>query len=129
MFVGISSPYAQKGELYKAYKRHYGPDGDPRKVVAKAASLTMNSTLPADEIRLAYEEDAAKASAECGGEFRTDVEAFVSREVIDKCTSMKVFERAPAYGVTYRAFCDPSGGSKRFYDPRYKPSGKKRCGS
>jgi hypothetical protein len=33
-----SSPYARRGELWEAFRRHYGPDGDPRILVAKGTS-------------------------------------------------------------------------------------------
>ena len=44
-------------------------------------------------------------------EFRTDVESFVSREVVEACVSPGCFERAPVSGISYFGFVDPSGGS------------------
>ena len=41
----ISSPYARRGELYNAWKRDYGPDGDGAILVARAPSRTMNPSL------------------------------------------------------------------------------------
>jgi hypothetical protein len=38
----ISSPYAKRGELYSTFKRHFGADGRPSILVAKAPSRTMN---------------------------------------------------------------------------------------
>ena len=111
MFIGLSSPYSQRGELFKAYKRHYGPEGDPRKLVVKAPSLTLNPSLPKEEIDLAYAEDPAKAAAEYGGEFRRDIEVFVSREALEACTTPDVTLRAAMAGYRYCAFVDPSGGS------------------
>jgi hypothetical protein len=35
--IVISSPYGKRGEMFKAYRQHYGPDGDPRILVAQAA--------------------------------------------------------------------------------------------
>jgi hypothetical protein len=29
LLLGISSPYARRGVLWDAYKRHHGKDGDP----------------------------------------------------------------------------------------------------
>ena len=42
----ISSPYARKGELWRSYQKHFGPQGDPLLLVAQATSRTMNATLP-----------------------------------------------------------------------------------
>lgn len=109
--VVISSPYAKRGELYGAFRRHYGPDGHPLVLVAKGPSRTFNPTLKQSVIDRAYERDAAVASAEYGGEFRNDVEQFVDRETVEACVMSGVRERPAAAGVTYRAFVDPSGGS------------------
>ena len=62
-------------------------------------------------IAQAYEDDPESAAAECGAEFRSDIAAFVTREVIDNCTEAGRFELPPLPGVTYCAFTDPSGGS------------------
>ncbi len=109
LFV-ISSPYAKKGELYATYRRDYGPDGDPRVLVAKGASRTFNSSLPQRVIDRAYARDAAVAASEFGGEFRNDLEAFVSREIVEACVALDVQERPYSSGRRYRAFVDPSGG-------------------
>ena len=60
----ISSPYAKRGELHSLYKRHYGRDGDPRIIVAQAASRVMNPSLPQSVVDRAMERDAASARAE-----------------------------------------------------------------
>jgi hypothetical protein len=43
--------------------------------------------------------------------FCSDVGAFVDRDVILSCVMPSVRELMPARTITYRAFCDPSGGS------------------
>jgi hypothetical protein len=43
--IAISSPYARRGELWTTFKRDYGAQGDPRILVAHAASREMNPTL------------------------------------------------------------------------------------
>lgn len=110
LFV-ISSPYAKRGELYATFKKDYGPNGDPIVLVAKGPSKTFNSTLPDRVIARAYERDAAAASAEYGGEFRNDVQAFIDRDVVEACVSRGIYEREPEIGREYFAFVDPSGGS------------------
>jgi hypothetical protein len=57
------------------------------------------------------EADPASAAAEYGAEFRSDIESFVPREAVAACIPVGVRELAPVSGVSYSAFCDPSGGS------------------
>ncbi len=107
----ISSPYARRGELYGTWKKHWGESGEAAILVAKAASRTMNPGLSEAVVKRAYERDAAAASAEYGGEFRTDVEAFLTREVVDAAIAPGRFELPRVEGVSYFGFVDPSGGS------------------
>ena len=107
----ISSPHARRGELWQTYKRHHGPAGDPRIVVAQASSRTMNPQLPQSVVDRAYERDAAVASAEYGGQFRVDVERLLTLEALEACVDPDVRERPPVLGIRYVSFCDPSGGS------------------
>ena len=44
MLLMASSPYAQRGELYNAYRRHFGKD-DARVLVWKASTLEMNPSV------------------------------------------------------------------------------------
>jgi hypothetical protein len=41
--IAISSPYARRGELWKAFSKHYGKDGQI--LVAQAPTWIMNSTI------------------------------------------------------------------------------------
>jgi hypothetical protein len=107
----ISSPYSKRGALYDAYRKHYGPNGDPLVLVAQGSSCQFNPTLPQSVVDRAMERDPASASAEYLGKFRDDIAAFINREAVEACVSAGVFERAPQAGIRYRAFCDPSGGS------------------
>ena len=58
----------------------------------------------------ALEKDRARASAEYLAEFRTDIEGFVSLEVVEACVS-GYHELGPRSDVKYRGFIGPSGGS------------------
>jgi hypothetical protein len=107
----ISSPYARRGELWRTYKQHFGANGDPLVLVAQGSTKDFNSTLSQSVIDRAYERDQASAAAEYGGEFRRDLEEFVSREAVLACVSPAVFERPKQHYKVYHAFCDPSGGS------------------
>lgn len=109
--ICISSPYAKRGALWKTFKRHYGAGGDPLNLVAKAASRIMNPSLSERVVQRAFDDDAAAASAEYGAEFRSDIESFVSPEVIESVVVSGRYELSPIPGTTYVAFVDPSGGS------------------
>src|SRR6185437_15818455 len=70
-----------------------------------------NPTVPKEVIEEAYETDPASAAAEFGAEFRSDVETFISREVVDAAVVPGRHELDRAAGIQYVAFVDPSGGS------------------
>jgi hypothetical protein len=107
----ISSPYAKRGELYEAHKRHYGPAGDKLILVAQGTSRDFNPSLPQSVVDRALERDHAAASAEYLAQFRSDIEGFVSREQVEACVERGLCERAPVDGTRYFSFTDPSGGS------------------
>jgi hypothetical protein len=109
MLLIASSPYAKRGELYNAFRRHYGRD-DARVLVWKAPTATMNPSIDPRIIAEAYESDPEAARAEYGAEFRDDLADFVTREAIDAVTMWGRAELPPQLGVAYSAFCDPSGG-------------------
>jgi hypothetical protein len=109
--VVISTPYAKQGAVYETWRAHYGPAGDPLILVAQGASRDFNPSLPQSVVDRALERDAQVASAEYLGQFRGDLEIFVSREAVAACVSRDVLERVPATGTRYYAFVDPSGGS------------------
>jgi hypothetical protein len=108
LLIGISSPYARRGLLWEKYKKHYGRDG--KVLVWKADTKTMNPAVDPDIIADAYVDDPIAAAAEYGAEFRSDIESYVTLEVVEALISHGVFERPPIGGVRYHAFCDPSGG-------------------
>ena len=105
-----SSPYAKRGELYAAYRRHYGKDG-ARVLVWKADTATMNPRIDPAIIAEAYESDPEAARAEYGGEFRDDLADFITRETVDAITCQGRSELPPEPGIVYSGFCDPSGGA------------------
>jgi hypothetical protein len=109
MLLCASSPYARRGAMWDAYNRFYGKSDAPA-LVWKAATRTMNSTVPQRIIDEAMERDPASASAEFLAEFRQDCEALVSREVVLACIKPGIFERKPERRYRYNCFVDISGG-------------------
>lgn len=109
VLICASSPYARKGELWEAFVRYHGKDDAPV-LVWQAETKVMNPAVPERIITEAYERDPSSAAAEYGAQFRTDVEQFIRREVIEACTDAGIFEREPERRG-YVGFVDPSGGS------------------
>jgi hypothetical protein len=110
MLLCASSPYARRGVLWDAFRRHYGRSGSSL-LVWKADTRTMNPTVPQSIIDEATEADPASAAAEYGAQFRTDVETYIAREVVDAAVVPGRFELPPLRVTTYIAFVDPSGGT------------------
>jgi hypothetical protein len=110
MLLAASSPYAQRGALFDAFKRHHGCDGDPI-LIWRAPTRTMNPTVPQSVIDQAYEADPQSASAEYGAQFRTDVESYIARDVVEAAVVPGRYELPRVEGVHYFGFTDPSGGS------------------
>jgi hypothetical protein len=107
----ISTPYARRGATWEAFSRDYGPQGDPSILVATGPSRTFNPSLSQRVIDRAYERDPVAAAAEYGGEWRSDIATFLTRDAVTACVDHGVIERHYRHGVCYSAFCDPSGGS------------------
>jgi hypothetical protein len=114
MLIMASSPYAKSGLLYETYKRNYARD-DARTLVFKGSSLEFNPSLDSDIVKEAYEDDAAAASAEYGGEFRSDIASFVDCSVIEAATMPGRRELPRIMSQRYHCFVDPSGGSSDSY--------------
>ena len=110
MLLCASSPYARRGALHDAYKRYFGKPDVPV-LVWKAPTRLMNETVPQSVIDQAMDRDPASASAEYLAEFRSDLESFISREVVEAAVVSGRFELPPIEGTKYFGFCDPSGGS------------------
>jgi hypothetical protein len=111
LILGISSPWAQRGLLWTKYRKHFGHDGEV--LVWQADSRTMNPTLRPSLIAEATEDDPEAAAAEWQGQFRSDLESYVSTQILDACTVPGIVERTPQSGTSYAAFIDAAAGSGR----------------
>jgi hypothetical protein len=109
LLLAASSPYAKRGEMYNAYKRYHEQEGG-EVLTWKATTREMNPSVPESVIERAYERDAAWASAEYGAEFRTDLEQFILREVVDLAVRTSPLELPYDKQHRYFAFVDPAGG-------------------
>ncbi len=109
MLLCASSPYARRGELYNAHRRYFGQDDAPA-LVWQAATRVMNPSIPQRILDEAYERDPASAAAEYGAEFRSDLSAFLDRQLIESAVDAGVVVRPKQTQHSYTAFADPSGG-------------------
>jgi hypothetical protein len=110
MLLCASSPYAQRGALYDAFRRYHGRDDAPI-LVWRAETREMNPTFPQATIDAAMERDLSSAMAEYAAQFRQDVEAWASREAIEAAVVPGRYELAPVSSISYVGTLDPSGGS------------------
>jgi len=109
MQIAASSRYARKGVLWNAYRDFYGKPEGP--LVWSASTETMHPSVDREFLAQERERDPIAFEAEYGEEFRSDVAAFVPREVVEAAVTRGVGERPFRVGTTYQAFVDPSGGS------------------
>jgi hypothetical protein len=109
MMLCIGSPYARKGAMYRAYRQHYGKDDAPV-LIWKAPSRAMNPDIPQQVIDEALAADEHAARAEWLAEFRTDVESFIAREVIEQAVRTSPLELPFNRANRYIGFVDPAGG-------------------
>jgi hypothetical protein len=96
MLLCATTPYSRSGIVYSTFQRHWGKD-DSDLLVWRGTTRSMNATVP-------------EASAEYGGEFRTDISAFLDRSLIEAAVDTGVTVRPPRPGVQYVSFTDPSSG-------------------
>jgi hypothetical protein len=109
--IAISTPYSQAGSLYEAHRDHYGKE-DEHTLVWQADTRTMNPTIDEGLIQREIERDPEGAQAEWLATFRTDLQAAFSPEALEACTIKGRDYLPPSPFTTYRAFCDPSGGTR-----------------
>jgi hypothetical protein len=109
MIVGITTPYRRSGLVWQKHKDFYGVDDDDVLIV-RGESLTFNPTLDPKIVSDAMRRDPAAARAEWGAQFRDDIAAFLSRELVEGAVDQGIFARPPVEGVSYFGFTDPSGG-------------------
>lgn len=76
----------------------------------QGATILLNPTIDKSLIESAYEDDAESARAEWGGEFRSDVTAYLTDDVIDRALCPGERSRPRFEEVRYVAFVDAAGG-------------------
>lgn len=108
LLIGISTPYSRTGVLWEQYKANFGKEGGP--LIWLAPTRLMNPTIDRRLIDIALKEDPQAARAEWEAEWRDDIEAFISAELIDAVTIPGRYELPRIRAARYYGFIDPSGG-------------------
>jgi hypothetical protein len=109
MLVAVSTPYRRSGLLHQKWKDHFGKDDDDILVI-HAPSKVLNPIIDQRVIDDALKRDVATARSEWLAEWRDDISAFLSRELIEAAIDRGVVARAPDPKQSFFAFADPSGG-------------------
>jgi hypothetical protein len=110
MLIGISTPYRRMGLLHAKHRDHFGVDGDDVLVVQGDAG-TFNPTLSAALIEAHRASDPESAVSEWDAQFRSDISAFLSEDLIELAIDRsRPPELPPQRGVRYQCFVDSSGG-------------------
>jgi len=109
MLLGISTPYSRSGVLWEQFKSGFGK-GKDAPLIWKANTMTMNPTIDKKIVENALREDHSAARSEWLGEFRTDLESFLSVDLIEQAVIPNRQELPPVESHVYYGFCDPSGG-------------------
>ena len=111
MLLCASSPYARRGALWDAHRRHFGKDDDPI-LVWHADTRTMNPTVPQRVI------DEATGARSGVGRRRVRRAVSLRRPELRQPRggrgvrgARRARARSSVSGVRYSAFVDPSGGS------------------
>jgi hypothetical protein len=76
----------------------------------QGASVLLNPTLDKSLIEADYQDDAESARAEWGGEFRSDISAYLSDDVIERALCPGERSRVRLNEIRYVGFIDAAGG-------------------
>jgi hypothetical protein len=110
LLMVATTPYSRRGIVYETWRRHWAQDGDPI-LIWRAPTRRMNASVPQATVDAALEADPSAGAAEYLAEFRSDLELFVPREIVEELVVPGRHELAAVPGVVYHGFCDPSAGS------------------
>lgn len=109
MAILISTPHKKSGLLYDRYKKHYGRDDD-NVLCVLGTTLQFNPTFDPQVIADALESDPQLYNAEYNSIWRTDIETFIDRQVVEDSVGDGI-ELPPVRGISYIATGDQSTGS------------------
>src|SRR5262249_3677755 len=82
--ICISSPWAQRGILWKRHRAYFGSPG--RVIIWQAGTCTMNPDFAQSVIDEARADDAEATAAEYDAQFRGDLESYISSALVEELT-------------------------------------------
>jgi hypothetical protein len=103
-----SSVYAKRGVLFDSFRKYYGANGPADILVAYGTSRDLNPSLPQEDIDRELEKDPVRNRAEYLSEWRSDVEGFIPRDVVEACVGDYV--ELPPSGRPVHCFVDAASG-------------------
>jgi hypothetical protein len=109
--VILSSPYAQTGALWDLHRKHFGRD-ESSTLVWVASAPDMHPTLPRDYLARMEQDDPEAYRSEVLGEFRAGLATLFDPDALQACVVPCRRELPPDWTISYKAFADPSGGSR-----------------
>src|SRR5262249_60246230 len=110
--------------LHQKHRDHFGVDDDDGVLVVQGASRVFNPSLSDAVLAAQRAADPTAAGAEWDAEFRSDIGAFLSDELIDAAIAHgRPLELPPVDGVIYRAFVDAAGGCPGSFTLPHWPNG------
>ena len=110
LLVGISTPYRKLGLLHQKHRDHFGQD-DNEILVVQGTHAQFNPTLSKSTIAAQRQADPQGAVSEWDAEFRSDISAFLSDELIEASINYgRPLELPPQSGISYKCFVDASAG-------------------
>src|SRR4029077_20316392 len=80
--IGISTPYRKIGLLHQKHRDHFGQD-DPDVLVVQGTHAQFNPTFSASSLAAQRHADRQVAISKWYAEFRSDISAFLSDELIE----------------------------------------------
>lgn len=110
LLIGISTPYSRFGYLWEQFTSFFGKSGKDTPLVWRAPTAVMNPTIDVNLINNALKDDYSSAKSEWLAEWREDIEAFLSLEMIAAVVVPRRFELPRIENAQYFGFIDPSGG-------------------
>ncbi len=106
--IGLSTPYSRKGYFWEIYRDYFGKE-DTDILVWQAPTLLMNPNYSKRKMKRNIKRDRVKMTAEYYAEFRTDIESFLTEEMVEKIRADEEFVPFQPE-QKYFAFTDPAGG-------------------
>jgi hypothetical protein len=110
LLVMQSSVYRQAGYMFRQFKELHG-NNDGEAICWLAPSATMNPALPAKIVADALERDFPRAQAEYNSVWRSDLAAYLRREIVEAAVDSGVSIRPPRPNLHYVGYVDAASGA------------------